>query len=41
MSDFYTGTVTSNYNLSNDDIPENTDILNIPTIISDDLEEKN
>ena len=40
MSDFYTGTVTSNYNLSNDDIPENTDILNIPTIISDDLEEK-
>ena len=40
MSDFYTGTVTSNYNLSNDDIPDNTDILNIPTIISDDLEEK-
>ena len=40
MTDFYTGTVTSNYNLSNDDIPENTDILNIPTIISDDLEEK-
>ena len=40
MSDFYKGTVTSNYNLSNDDIPENTDILNIPTIISDDLEEK-
>ncbi len=40
MSDFYTGTVISNYNLSNDDIPENTDILNIPTIISDDLEEK-
>ena len=40
MSDFYTGTVTSNYNLSNDDIPENTDILNIPSIISDDLEEK-
>jgi hypothetical protein len=40
MSDFYTGTVTSNYNLSNDDIPENTDILNIPTIISGDLEEK-
>ena len=40
MSDLYTGTVTSNYNLSNDDIPENTDILNIPTIISDDLEEK-
>ena len=40
MSDFYTGTVTSNYNLRNDDIPENTDILNIPTIISDDLEEK-
>ena len=40
MSDFYTGTVTSTYNLSNDDIPENTDILNIPTIISDDLEEK-
>ena len=40
MSDFYTGTVTSNYNLSNNDIPENTDILNIPTIISDDLEEK-
>ena len=40
MTDFYTGTITSNYNLSNDDIPENTDILNIPTIISDDLEEK-